>query len=378
MTDYVIDLVNQGPSGDFSLRLISSFLFKNGFVALSLKFFKHLARKNKDKPEFVRDYILALESELKFLDGITEFLRLLAGCDGQVIDDVPVREIRSVLDSIFGAQSIVPTANVDNSGDCSDFDLSMISSKLEELNQAKSAPTDKLDGQVVFSQLLMVIIRMLFNLGHLSVIKKLSFAINKIILSHSLDKFNISEIRNDYKVCLEILAFICSRPNTLNRHSLGTQDKAIVFGDFNVLPFVYTHFDLADRHLFTVPVLLPTLNIFKMKTGSQDVLRNSFVKFAGLVPAKSTVFFSFSDVGYKELIEDDVKQMKINSFDEGIEALVNLYVDLMVLIAEKRKSTVFGRLCEGGDIEFAKQFNDVLREKVVGRKCCFLDASLFD
>ncbi|KAL0225093.1 hypothetical protein RCL1_003005 [Eukaryota sp. TZLM3-RCL] len=355
------DMFTTGPTADISLKLIAQMLSDAGYYGPAQGFLKKLVRKNTDNTVFIYDYMKVLEKDGKYLDAVTELCRYCAAVDGKTIHNYPVRDLRRVLDDVLALKGVkVPTDCVYGPASpfSTVFDRSAIDQRLSKLDSNDRQYSSHHDHYAPV--LLMVAIRLLYSLGALSIIHRLSSVVNEWIVNSS-NIFKDEPGNVELRSCLKVLKYLVER-ESLPTTQLNPSNRLIVVGSGKVLKY---SFKATLNDMTTVPCPFSSFSLAELSNPTSPT-RFDFVRIAGAISAKSNVVLLVDSKDCRFYVDSAVQCLKHGSREDAIHHLASILATNMSVLSVKRKSVVSGAMIVTStqDVDFVLEFNKILAEKL--------------
>mmetsp|Transcript_16129 Transcript_16129/g.21202 ORF Transcript_16129/g.21202 Transcript_16129/m.21202 type:complete len:169 (+) Transcript_16129:1111-1617(+) len=89
------------------------------------------------------------------------------------------------------------------------------------------------------------------------------------------------------------------------------------------------------------PVLATGVKAWHLRKDSQFFPKYAFHEGAKSIPSASTVIFIFCEIDCREALAKAVEEAKYGSIEEGIKVVVDIYVDTLVELVQKKKFSAY-------------------------------------
>merc|ERR1712168_297434 len=154
------------------------------------------------------------------------------------------------------------------------------------------------------------------------------------------DDLHKTSIRNEqaYYSCISKI-YETSPPPTCAALSLP---KLFFIGDSHVLPVAWRTIKGSNGNEYCVnPVLVTGLKIWHLRKESRFYTKASYHNALKAIPQGAACVFALGEIDCREGIEKAIQKCKYDNIDEGMKALIEIYVKCLLEVKKMKKAKIF-------------------------------------
>uniref|UniRef100_A0A7S3LJY0 Uncharacterized protein n=1 Tax=Aplanochytrium stocchinoi TaxID=215587 RepID=A0A7S3LJY0_9STRA len=388
----VISMLDSTPASSSSFSFIGTTLKEHSLVEQAKIFMKKSTEASKWAPEYVLNYVHLLELDRKYEDGLTECaefcrlhkksvvsvsrtsvsceevlivlqaaLNILSGKSASSEHEKKLREKRYKVESIKDEKLDVTLCRVSGAVD-SETDYTYIG--IDKIPTEKSRKKFS-DAELNTLAIWFTVVKLLYLKGLLQFIPPLTALIEPVRVHQRL---HLTLVRNEhayYTLISQLMEYFDDL--RFLRPRLTPNESLYVFGDSHSLPLAWKSFKLQGKDREIRPVLATGVKAWHLRKESNFYPKYAFFQGAESIPNNSQVLFIFCEIDCREALAKAVEEAKYISIEEGIHRVVDIYVDTLCELAEKRKFHIYVHpVLPVLDVtrQIVLRFNKILKKRV--------------